>query len=119
MSHLAADASVESVQTLARTATFTATLSITLEKRMNTITRTSNKTELRLVNIKDHGGVPMARIFQYDGREIPDPDPSMTTEQVRQSLVEFYPELSNADTKETKRADTQVFTFSKRVGTKG
>lgn len=61
----------------------------------------------------------MARIFVYDGKEIPDPDPSMTTDQVRQSLVEFFPELANADSKQTKRGDDQVYTFSKRTGTKG
>jgi PRTRC genetic system protein C len=40
----------------------------------------------------------MARIFIYDNREFPDPDPKMTIEEVRQSMVNFFPELANADT---------------------
>ena len=40
----------------------------------------------------------MARIFVYDNREFPDPDPKMLTEEVRQSMTNFFPELANADT---------------------
>lgn len=59
------------------------------------------------------------RIFIYEGKEYPDPDPGITTEQVRQSWVNFFPELANAETKETKRGEDTVYTFAKRVGTKG
>jgi PRTRC genetic system protein C len=61
----------------------------------------------------------LARIFIYDGKELPDPDPALKVDEVRQSLTQYFPELSNAETKETKRGEDQVFTFAKRVGTKG
>jgi PRTRC genetic system protein C len=61
----------------------------------------------------------MARIFSYDGREFPDPDPALSVDEVRQSMVNFYPELSNADTDTKKRGDDEVIYFKKRVGTKG
>lgn len=61
----------------------------------------------------------MARIFVYDGREFPDPDSKVSIEDVRRQLAEYFPELTNADTREEKRGDDTVYTFSKRIGTKG
>ena len=61
----------------------------------------------------------MARIFSYDGRQFPDPDPEMSVEDVRKHFSDFFPELTNADTREEKRGDDTVFTFTKRIGTKG
>ena len=61
----------------------------------------------------------MARIFIYDGREFPDPDPHLTVEEVRRQLAEFFPELVNAETQETQRGEDALFTFAKRIGTKG
>lgn len=59
------------------------------------------------------------RIFIYEGKEYPDPDPKMKPDDVRRGWVEFFPELANAEIKETKRGDDTIFTFTKRVGTKG
>jgi len=61
----------------------------------------------------------MARVFVYDGREFPDPDPNMSADEVRQSMTNFFPELANADTHESKRGEDDIFEFRKRVGTKG
>jgi PRTRC genetic system protein C len=61
----------------------------------------------------------MARFFVYDQREFPDPDPNLAVEDVRKQLAEFFPELTNADTREEKRGEDTVYTFSKRIGTKG
>lgn len=62
----------------------------------------------------------MQRTFVYDGREFPDPDPTLSVEDVRKQLSEFFPELTNADTREEQRGDGAViYTFSKRIGTKG
>ena len=67
----------------------------------------------------------MARIFVYDGREFPDPDPGMTPDQVRQSMTSFFPELSNAETIQTKRKKEgstetdDIIEFKKKVGVKG
>jgi PRTRC genetic system protein C len=61
----------------------------------------------------------MARIFVYDGREFPDPDSKLSVEDVRKQLAEFFPELANAETREEKRGEDTVYTFTKRIGTKG
>jgi len=61
----------------------------------------------------------MARVFVYDGREFPDPDPSMSIDEVRQSMTSFFPELANAETKQSKRDEDDIIEFQKRVGTKG
>ena len=61
----------------------------------------------------------MARIFVYDNREFPDPDPGLSVEEVRRQLMEFFPELANAETREDRRGDDTLYTFSKRIGTKG
>lgn len=61
----------------------------------------------------------MARVFVYDRREFPDPDPNMSPEEVRQSMTNFFPELANAETEQSKRGDDDIFEFKKRVGTKG
>jgi len=65
----------------------------------------------------------MVRVFVYDNREFPDPDPSMTPDEVRQSMTNFFPELANAEINESKRTkngvEETVFELRKRVGTKG
>jgi len=61
----------------------------------------------------------MARVFVYDNREFPDPDPNMSPDEVRQSMTNFFPELANAEIKESKRGEDDIFEFKKRVGTKG
>lgn len=61
----------------------------------------------------------MARIFVYDEREFPDPDPNMTVEQVKDSLSDFYGDIANAEVKETKRGFDTIYEFTRRVGTKG
>ena len=61
----------------------------------------------------------MARIFVYDDREFPDPDPEMTVEQVKATLADFYGEIANASVKETTRDGDTIIEFQRRVGTKG
>ena len=62
----------------------------------------------------------MTRIFVYDGREFPDPDPGLSVEDVRRQLSDFFPELTNAETREERRGDDDVrYTFTRRIGTKG
>ncbi len=61
----------------------------------------------------------MARKFVYDNREYPDPDPSMTVEQVKASMASFLPELANAAVQERQQGHDTVYEFEKRVGTKG
>ena len=61
----------------------------------------------------------MARVFVYDDREFPDPDPQMSVDQVKATLSDFYGEIANASVKETKRGDDTIYEFQRRVGTKG
>ena len=61
----------------------------------------------------------MTRIFVYDDREFPDPDPQMSVEQVKATLSDFYGEIANASVKETKRGEDTIYEFQRRVGTKG
>ena len=61
----------------------------------------------------------MGRKFIYDGREFPDPNPSMTPDAVRQHLSNWVPELSNANIKTAKQGEDTIYTFERRVGTKG
>lgn len=61
----------------------------------------------------------MPRVFVYDGREFPDPDASLSVEDVRKQLSDFFPELTNADTREERRGDDVRYTFARRIGTKG
>ncbi len=42
----------------------------------------------------------MTRIFVYDDREFPDPDPQMSVEQVKNTLSDFYREIANASVKD-------------------
>jgi len=62
---------------------------------------------------------PPIREFVYDSRVYPDPDPSMTADEVRQSMTTFFPELSNSDTSTRKDNEKTIVTFTKRTGTKG
>ncbi len=59
------------------------------------------------------------RVFVYDGRRFPDPDPAMSVDEVRSSMAAFFPELANATAKEAKEGDDTVHTFERRTGTKG
>ena len=61
----------------------------------------------------------MARVFVYDDREFPDPDPEMSVDQVKATLSDFYGEIANASVKETQRGFDTVYEFQRRVGTKG
>ena len=42
----------------------------------------------------------MARVFIYDGREFPDPDPNLSPDEVRKMMADFFPELANAEARE-------------------
>ena len=61
----------------------------------------------------------MARIFVYDNREFPDPDPDMTVDEVKASLADFLPELASATVQETTRQEDTIYQFQRQVGTKG
>lgn len=61
----------------------------------------------------------MARVFVYDGREFPDPDPGLSVDEVKAMMSDFFPEVSNAEVREVKRGEDTVHELVRRVGTKG
>lgn len=61
----------------------------------------------------------MARIFIYEQREYPDPDPSKTPEEVRALYADSLPDLLNAEIREHKRDQDTVYELVRRVGVKG
>lgn len=60
----------------------------------------------------------MARKFIYDGREFPDPDPSLSPDEVRK-MTDFFPELANAEVREHQKGEDTLYELVRRVGTKG
>lgn len=61
----------------------------------------------------------MARVFVYDGRTHPDPDPSLSVEEVKRLFSDFFPEVATAEVRATQRGEDTVHEFVRRVGTKG
>jgi len=59
------------------------------------------------------------RIFVYESREFPDPDPAKSPEEVKRLFSDFFPELANAETKQTTRGEDTLYEFVKKVGVKG
>ncbi len=64
--------------------------------------------------------VAVRRVFLYNGRTLPDPDPGLTPEQVKQFYSAIHADLTNATVEGgTFSGDTQTFEFKRGVGTKG
>ena len=61
----------------------------------------------------------MARIFVYDSREHPDPDPALSVAEVQKVFADFFPEVATAEVRTTQRGEDTVHEFTRRVGTKG
>ena len=59
------------------------------------------------------------RVFVADNREFPDPDPSISVDEVKKMLADFMPELHNAEVKETEKDGKTYIQFIKKVGAKG
>ena len=60
------------------------------------------------------------RIFVYGDHRFDDPGTQYTAEQVRQHLVQYFPELAHATTEEKNLPDgTREITFRKQVARKG
>lgn len=64
--------------------------------------------------------VAVQRVFLYNGRTLPDPNPSMSPEQVKQFYSAIHADLTNAAVEGGEfEGDTQKFVFRRGVGTKG
>lgn len=59
------------------------------------------------------------RIFVIEGNEYPDELPDLSVDQVRQHFANWHADLHNAEVSETKRGADTIYTFRKRIGTKG
>ena len=62
----------------------------------------------------------LLREFQYNGVRIPDPDPELTVDQVRDLLTPAYPEIATASVNGPEDTGSALrYTFSRAIGTKG
>ena len=62
----------------------------------------------------------LRREFVYNGTVIPDPNPSMSPEQVRDILVTAYPEIATAALSGPEvKGDATRYIFSRAIGSKG
>ena len=63
----------------------------------------------------------LKRVFKHGDLELPDPDPVIAPDKVREMYSDTYPELLNASTVGPKVGESEVtYTFTKTtVGTKG
>jgi PRTRC genetic system protein C len=63
---------------------------------------------------------PLVREFYYNGSRIPDPNPSLSVDQVRDFLTPMYPEIATASVTGPEDADTATrYTFARAIGSKG
>jgi PRTRC genetic system protein C len=62
----------------------------------------------------------LPREFLYNGSRIPDPDPKMDIEQVRDLLAPSYPEIVTATMTGPEDTGTALrYTFSRAIGSRG
>lgn len=62
----------------------------------------------------------LPRLFVIDGIKIPDPNPSLNLDEVKELLLPIYPSLINARGHEKKLTDeAEIFTFTTTFAPKG
>jgi PRTRC genetic system protein C len=62
----------------------------------------------------------LPREFLFNGSRIPDPDPKMGVEEVRDLLTPSYPEIATATITGPEDTGTSLrYTFSRAIGSKG
>lgn len=62
----------------------------------------------------------MTRIFQFNGIRLPDPNPSMTVDEVKALYAAQYPELATAVVNGPEAVgDKMRYTFERAIGSKG
>ena len=63
---------------------------------------------------------PMRREFSFNGLKLPDPNPTMSVEDVRGVLSMQYPEIATAAISGPEPVgDTMKYTFERAIGSKG
>jgi PRTRC genetic system protein C len=64
--------------------------------------------------------VPMTRVFAFGGAKLPDPNQSMTVEEVRAFYAAQYPELATAAVSGPEAVGDRLrYTFERAIGSKG
>lgn len=62
----------------------------------------------------------LTRVFTYNGTQLPDPNPDLSVEEVRDMYVATYPELATAAVEGPSPVnDKMEYTFTRAVGVKG
>ena len=62
----------------------------------------------------------MSRDFSYNGVKLPDPNPAMTPEEVRQFYATQYPDITTASiTGPEAEGDKLRYSFARAIGAKG
>lgn len=62
----------------------------------------------------------LSREFSYNGVKLPDPNPSMTIEEVRAIYANQYPDLATASIAGPETSDGKLhYSFVRAIGTKG
>jgi PRTRC genetic system protein C len=62
----------------------------------------------------------LPREFVFNGSRIPDPDPQMSIEQIRELLTPSYPEIATATVTGPEDTGTSLrYSFSRAIGSKG
>lgn len=62
----------------------------------------------------------MARLFQFNGIRLPDPNPSMSVEEVKALYAAQYPELATAVVNGPEAVgDKMRYSFERAIGSKG
>jgi len=62
----------------------------------------------------------LSREFSYNGVRLPDPNPSMTPEEVRQFYATQYPDITTASiTGPETEGDRLRYSFTRAIGSKG
>ena len=62
----------------------------------------------------------LEREFVFDGRRLPDPNPNMSVEQVREMYIPAHPEITTANVAGPEPLNGKMrYTFSRAIGAKG
>jgi PRTRC genetic system protein C len=63
---------------------------------------------------------PLSRIFEFNGVRLPDPDPKLTVEEIRNLYSHEYPDIATASiTGPEAVGDKLRYQFTRAIGSKG
>ena len=63
---------------------------------------------------------PITRVFKFNNRRLPDPNPKLSPLQIRDVYAAQFPELASAAVEGPElKEGSQVYTLARQVGTKG